>query len=169
MKRMRCGTPVVLAAIALPLLAGCGSSGSGALEALNGTPMPYSVVVTGTWPDTQIEGSPVDLQMRAQNIGSPVPHLVMVFDGFVPTWTINNASGCGHAGIKLKSVGADPAYDFGPLQKKQICNFTLHMMPQSSSTSSTVYVRLFGAAVAGKVGMKVPVNGGMELSGTVSG
>jgi hypothetical protein len=169
MKHLRVGSLAALAAAALPLLAGCGTSGSGGLEALNGTPMPYHVVVTGSWPDTQIQGSSVELQMRAQNIGSPVPHLVMVFDGLVPTWAVRRASGCGHPAVTLKSVGADPAFDFGALQKGQICDYTLKLTPQSSSTSGKVFVRLFGAAISGKVGMKVPINGGMELVGTVSG
>ena len=127
MKHLRVCSLAALAGAALPLLAGCGTSGSGGLEALNGTPMPYSVVVTGSWPDTQIQGSPVELQMRAQNIGSPVPHLVMVFDGLVPTWTAGRASGCGHPAVKLKAVGADPAFDFGPLQKGQICDYTVNV------------------------------------------
>jgi hypothetical protein len=131
--------------------------------------MPYSVVVTGSWPDTQISNVPVDLQMRAQNIGKPVPHLVMVFDGMARTWTAKRATGCGHPAVRLHPIGADPAFDFGPVQKNQICNFDLRVLPQLSSTSSIVYVRLFGAAIKGKVGQKVPINGGMELSATVSG
>jgi hypothetical protein len=157
-------------------LVACGKSNSGAasaLESLKGNPAPYSVVVTGTWPESQIIGVPVDLQMRAQNIGHPIPHLVLVFDGLTPSWEVLSERGCGHRGVPLKRLGADPTWDFGPMLKNQICDLTFRVVakraPDTSGPSGgAVYVRLFGAALKGSVGDKVPVNGGMQLIGVVN-
>ncbi len=149
-------------------LSGCGSSGGG-LEALNGTPMPYSVVMSGGWPTTQVIGSRVDLQLIAQNIGSPVPHLVVVFNGLSPMWKVLSAHGCGHGAVVLKPFQIAPAIDFGPLQKKATCNMTIHVVSKSAGNgSNTISISLFGSALHGSVGLKVPVNGGMELIGNVS-
>lgn len=157
----------VLVGVVLMGAAGCGKS-KPALEDLNGTPMPYSVVVTGSWPSTQEVDTPVDLALRAENIGSALPHLVIVFDGLTPTWKVLSAKGCGQKGIALQPLGADPGWDFGAMQKKQICDFVFHVVAQTAAQSAAnVYVRLFGAALNGKVGVKVPVNGGMQLIGNV--
>lgn len=145
------------------LLAGCGTS-SGGLEALNGTPLPYSVVETGGWPNTQKVGVPVDLVLRSQNIGKPVPHFVLVVDGLIPTWTVKGVKGCGHGAVKLKPLQSSPAWDFGPLQKSQECDITFHLVPNSAVNSqNTVYVRSFGAVINKRVGESVPVNGGVQL------
>jgi hypothetical protein len=139
------------------------------LEAKNGTPLPYSVVISGGWPTVQVIGAPGDIHLIAQNIGAPLPHLVVVLNGLSPTWHIVSAHGCSHGAIALKPFQLAPAYEFGPLQKKATCNISFHVVAKSAGNgANAVSISLFGSAVNGKVGTNVPVNGGMELIGNVN-
>lgn len=151
---------------ALPLLAGgCGgSAGGGGLEALNGTPRPYSVAMVGTYPRVQTVGMAAQLSVRLQNIGAPIPHLAVVADGLRPFWTVSGARGCGRRGIELKPVQGSPTWDFGPFRRKESCTIDIATTAKYvTGAAQTIAVHAYGAVVGRTAGRKVPVSGGVEL------